>query len=1065
MSVAVMDTKEGEKQMNTGMNNAINLFIRKLSEKLMGFSQDGAWRVAAVAALFFASSLPQGAQAQTVFVKANNSTALSLPGSWTNNAVPGASDIAQWDSTEQQNYANFTSMGDSVSWGSIRILNPGQNFNIYDGSNLTLNASGTAIDMSAATVDFSIFPNVILATNQTWNVGTSRSLTVGLTGGNFNLGMGGIGGGFSLNKAGAGTLNIGTRASTCALTVMGGTLNLTGSNTYSGVTTVSAGSLYVAGANGCLCNASGIVVSNATLVIGDVNYALPDRINDAAKVTFCGGALTLQGKNSTATTETIGTLTIGAGGHSTVTVAPGSSSTAVLTLTSLSHSGTGGTATLGGTGTIAASPALTNGILGGWAVWGGSTSGQRGNAVTTNASGNLTYFTAFDKTYTATTSGINNWTATQNIYINPSSSPLTVTLSADLSANSLTFLDITANPTLDLGGKTLSLTSGGIFYPCQGNGRGYTIQNGTLTAGNGTAPAELFITSASWNYGVRSTISAAISNNNGQAVSVVQPVNPGAYVGNLLSGNNGYSGGTYINSGYIYINNDFNLGAVGGAVYFQGGSLGIWSTLTLNASRNLVAAANATATIDTYYAATKSTANVCTIAGKVTGTGNFAKTGTIPLTPADTGPLAGMVILTNTGNDWAGTTTVSAGILQIGDGTTTAGSLPDRPVSLSGANTTLKFANPTAVNFNSVISGSGDLIKSGAGTLTLGGVNTYSNGTTISGGILAIASDTNLGAAYDGSVSGATVTNIGGGYCASGTTNWSFTFSAPPSGTTASGSNTASYITAQGQLRNVTWLSGGSGYVAPPTAFVGGAGSGGGIQAYVKGLLTLDGGTLQTTAGITSSRAVYLTSNNGAIDTAGNSSTFSGVFNGPGGLTKTGVGTLTLSATNTYTGGTVVSNGMFLVNGAITGTVTVVSGGTLGGTGTVGIVSNLLGGTIQGSLAMQSLNLSAGSTQAVTLSSASSYSQLTVAGGVSLNGAALQLTLGFAPAVGQTFAIVKGGFASSTHFTTSASVSGSTVTAIYNGRTYTFGINYAGDAGGNDIVLTRLPTATLMVIE
>jgi autotransporter-associated beta strand protein len=136
---------------------------------------------------------------------------------------------------------------------------------------------------------------------------------------------------------------------------------------------------------------------------------------------------------------------------------------------------------------------------------------------------------------------------------------------------------------------------------------------------------------------------------------------------------------------------------------------------------------------------------------------------------------------------------------------------------------------------------------------------------------------------------------------------------------------------------------------------VGGAGSGGGIQAYVKGLLTLDGGTLQTTAGITSSRAVYLTSNNGAIDTAGNSSTLSGVFNGPGGLTKTGVGTLTLSATNTYTGGTVVSNGTLFVNGSVTGVVNVV-GGTLGGTGIVaGVVSNNASGTIMAGVATNTI--------------------------------------------------------------------------------------------------------------
>lgn len=70
-----------------------------------------------------------------------------------------------------------------------------------------------------------------------------------------------------------------------------------------------------------------------------------------------------------------------------------------------------------------------------------------------------------------------------------------------------------------------------------------------------------------------------------------------------------------------------------------------------------------------------------------------------------------------------------------------------------------------------------------------------------------------------------------------------------------------------------------------------------------------------------------------------------------GGLTKTGAGTMRLTAANTYTAGTVVSAGRLLVNnttgsGTGTGGVTV-NGGTLGGTGTVaGAVTLNSGGTI-----------------------------------------------------------------------------------------------------------------------
>jgi autotransporter-associated beta strand protein len=57
-------------------------------------------------------------------------------------------------------------------------------------------------------------------------------------------------------------------------------------------------------------------------------------------------------------------------------------------------------------------------------------------------------------------------------------------------------------------------------------------------------------------------------------------------------------------------------------------------------------------------------------------------------------------------------------------------------------------------------------------------------------------------------------------------------------------------------------------------------------------------------------------------------------------LNKITSSTLTLGGTNTYTGATAISNGTLLVNGSITGPITVYSGGTLGGIGT--LHSNLL---------------------------------------------------------------------------------------------------------------------------
>ena len=50
-----------------------------------------------------------------------------------------------------------------------------------------------------------------------------------------------------------------------------------------------------------------------------------------------------------------------------------------------------------------------------------------------------------------------------------------------------------------------------------------------------------------------------------------------------------------------------------------------------------------------------------------------------------------------------------------------------------------------AYTFDGVISGSGSFVQMGAGTTTLTATNTYSGGTTISAGTLAVSADANLG--------------------------------------------------------------------------------------------------------------------------------------------------------------------------------------------------------------------------------------------------------------------------------------------------------------------------------
>ena len=58
---------------------------------------------------------------------------------------------------------------------------------------------------------------------------------------------------------------------------------------------------------------------------------------------------------------------------------------------------------------------------------------------------------------------------------------------------------------------------------------------------------------------------------------------------------------------------------------------------------------------------------------------------------------------------------------------------------------------------SAILSGSGSLVKTGAGLLTLAGADTYTGGTTINGGTLAINADAALG------VASSSVTFNGGG--------------------------------------------------------------------------------------------------------------------------------------------------------------------------------------------------------------------------------------------------------------------------------------------------------------
>jgi outer membrane autotransporter protein len=187
----------------------------------------------------------------------------------------------------------------------------------------------------------------------------------------------------------------------------------------------------------------------------------------------------------------------------------------------------------------------------------------------------------------------------------------------------------------------------------------------------------------------------------------------------------------------------------------------------------------------------------------------------------------------------------------------------------------------------------------------------------------------------------------------------------------------------------------------------GSIGSGGGTAA-----LDFNGGILLATrdeADFISGFAageVTIDAGGAFIDSNGFDIGIASALAGSGALTKQGLGTLTLTQTNNYTGATNVNAGTLKVDGSIasSGLTTVANNATLTGAGTVGATTVLSGGTLKGASGSNltiagHLDLQAGSHISATLdapfadAAAASGKQLfTVKGVLTSNGSSIDIT-------------------------------------------------------------------------
>jgi autotransporter-associated beta strand protein len=214
---------------------------------------------------------------------------------------------------------------------------------------------------------------------------------------------------------------------------------------------------------------------------------------------------------------------------------------------------------------------------------------------------------------------------------------------------------------------------------------------------------------------------------------------------------------------------------------------------------------------------------------------------------------------------------------------------------------------------------------------------------------------------------------------------------------------------------------------------------------------------------------VTLTDPNATIEVqTGAPLTINGVISGTGGFTKTQGDLLILNSNNTYSGTTTVDGGELQVNGAQPVSPIVLDFDSLSGTGTVGTITTTdsgpttvaPGGNAPGILTCSNLTLDSQAIFAVRLNgpaSGTGYDQLKVNGTVSLNNAELQGSVGYNPAVGQSFVIINNDGVDPVNGTFNGLTNG----ALVGLDGYPFQINYAGGTG-NDVVLTRISPPTYL---
>jgi len=693
---------------------------------------------------------------------------------------------------------NLTLSGAADNAG-LTVTTPGGTTYLAKTSSTAVHAVGTALSLAASSTT-QITGSGGDQIKDTANVAVGTGATLDLNGNSETINnLTGSGGVTTTLAAFGSTLTVGSGngsasfsgivqngSGTLALTKTGtGTQTLTGANTYTGATTVTGGTLAL---DFSVSSPASILSASSALQLGNSTFSVKGSATGTTAQTVNGltlnpgaAAVSVNSNGGSGTSLSLGSITRNVGGTIDFTLPVSgniSTTTANANFSGGQQTILGGSATVGGTG---------------WAVSG---SGATPGAITALGSYNGSFVAAAD--------------------VSAGTGTLTP---AAMTINSLRFNNAGAT-TVNTGGN-LIIATGGILETSTVAANAVTINNNTLTSGNGQ---DLIVIQN--NTAGAMTIGSAIVNNGGTAIGLTKS-GAGSLV---LNGANAYTGASTIN-GPVTVNNTANLGSNSAVTLNGSGAL----TFTNNGAQLNLQAIGATATASTGTASgaidgsmtsrwesasadpqwiridLKSVYNLgsASISWETAGGKNFViQTGAVgaSATPDGTNTNGWTTVSTTTNQasysdkhfiNYAFTPGASGQFVDVygtarntgygysiwemqvftaaGAVTQNIGSLSstDSATSVSlGSQLTLSTgANNTSTTFAGAITGTGNLTKVGTGTQTLSGTNTYTGTTLVSGGKLIVNGSTSTGAVTvsngatlggTGTIGGATTIQSGG---------------------------------------------------------------------------------------------------------------------------------------------------------------------------------------------------------------------------------------------------------------------------------------------------------------